>query len=297
MSNNNDIQAFDQIFKNQLEKASVNPPAGLWESIASQSTPIKTISTASKWGATWIKAALISGTITIGSVAIYQYLKPVPNIEINTPIVLEKNETIAPLQAEVETQFNDESTTKSSVAKNIKTDKTSITIEPKQDEDLNTNELNNNHSSNKNIPIPGVLNIPSNFFPTIIPSTTITKTETLQEDNNLSENNTEIVPVLEDETKTISANSVLNIPNAVTPNGDGLNDTYFIEIQGEEYFEMIIYNENMEKLFETKSKYKAWDCKLPNGDLAPAGNYMVFLKYKFHNQEFESQYIKLKVIK
>jgi gliding motility-associated-like protein len=297
VSNDNDIQAFDQIFKNQLEKASVNPPAGLWESIASQTAPIKTISTASKWGATWIKGVLLSGTITIGSVAIYQYLKPLANSEINTPIVLEKSETTAPLQAEDETQFNDESTTKSSVAKNIKTDKTSINIEPKLGEEVNKMEVNNSHSTNKIIPIPGVLNIPSNFFPTIIPSTTITKVENLQEENNYQENNSEIVPTLDDESKTKSDNSVLNIPNAVTPNGDGLNDTYFIEIQGEEYFEMIIYNEKMEKLFETKSKYKSWDCKLPNGDLAPAGNYMVFLKYKFYNQEFESQYIKLKIIK
>ena len=124
MSNDKDIQAFDQIFKNQLEKASVNPPAGLWESIASQTAPIKTISTASKWGATWIKAVLISGTITIGSVAIYQYLKPVANSEINTPIVLEKNETIVPLKAELETLNKLKSTYQTSLAKNIKTDKT-----------------------------------------------------------------------------------------------------------------------------------------------------------------------------
>ena len=297
MSNKNDIQAFDQIFKNQLENASINPPAGLWESIASQTAPIKTISTASKWSATWLKAVLVSGTITIGSIVVYQYNKPDLTIEKNSQIVSNKNETINTLQSEVEALDKGELTTKTAALKNNKTDKTLITDETKHIDEVTEKVDNNNHSSNKTIPTLGVLNIPNSIIPAIVKSTKITEPEILETDNSLTENYTEIVPSTDIETKTIIASSVLNIPNVVTPNDDGLNDTYFIEIQGEEYFEMIIYNIKMEKLFETKSKYKAWDCKLPNGELAPEGNYTVFLKYKFHNQEFESQYIKLKVIK
>ncbi len=296
MSNKNDIQAFDQIFKNQLENTSINPPAGLWESIASQTAPIKTISTASKWSATWIKTVLVSVTITIGSIVVYQYNKPDLNIEKNSPIVSSKNETINTLQSEVVTLDKDESTTKNAAFKN-KTDLILITNETKHSDEVNEKGDNNNHSSNKTIPTPGVLNIPNSIIPEIVKSTKITEQEVLETENGLPENYTEIVPSTDIETKTTIASSVLNIPNVVTPNDDGLNDTYFIEIQGEEYFEMIIYNGKMEKLFETKSKYKAWDCKLPNGELAPEGNYTVFLKYKFHNQEFENQYIKLKVIK
>ena len=90
MSNKNDIQAFDQIFKNQLEEATVNPPAGLWESIASQTAPINTATTATKWGATWLKTVLISGTIGISSLLIYQYNQPKQKIKQGNPIVSEK---------------------------------------------------------------------------------------------------------------------------------------------------------------------------------------------------------------
>lgn len=297
MSNKNDIQAFDQIFKNQLEEATVNPPAGLWESIASQTAPINTATTVTKWGATWLKTVLISGTIGISSLLIYQYNQPKQKIKQGNPIVSEKtiikpSITIEETNSEqVEIKNTKVIPEKKSIENNaLSNSSDSKTEVAKVDE--KTSDIVNGSIINS-----GILSIPKNIIPSIITTPQRKETISTEEENGDWENTPEKIPTFDEENKTTIVNTDINIPNVVTPNGDGLNDTYFIEIQGEEYFEMVIYNTKMEKLFETKSKYKAWDCKLPNGEFAPAGNYTVFLKYKFHNQEIESQYIKLKVIK
>ena len=297
MSNKNDIQAFDQIFKNQLEEATVNPPAGLWESIASQSAPINATKISTNWGTTWFKTVLISGTIGISSFLIYQYNQPKQKIKQDNPIVNE-NTVIKPsitieetITEQVEIKYpkvNSKKTTIDNIALSNSSDsKKELTNEDEKTSDIVKESIQNS----------GILNIPKNIIPSIITVPQTKETISTEEENGDWENTPEKMTTFEEENKTTIVNIDINIPNVVTPNGDGLNDTYFIEIQGEEYFEMIIYNAKMEKLFETKSKYKAWDCKLPNGEFAAAGNYTVFLKYKFHNQEIETQYIKLKVIK
>lgn len=295
MSNKNDIQAFDQIFKNQLEHAAVNPPAGLWESIASQNAAVNTISTASKISATWIKTLVVSSIVSVSSIIVYQINKPETK-EI-TAITENKTLTENPEPEKItssEIISNEEKIVESpSVSsKQISKEKNNsnkVVIKEENQTPINTPEINT-----PPIITNGILSIPKNIFQKETPTQNTKSDSIFTTEENIENETTENKP---EENITFPTEKVINIPNVVTPNGDGLNDTYLVEIQGEEYFEMVIYNQKMEKLFETKSKTKAWDCKLPNGDPAPAGNYTVFLKYKFHNQKTENQYIKLKVIK
>ena len=78
--------------------------------------------------------------------------------------------------------------------------------------------------------------------------------------------------------------AMINVPDAVTPNGDGFNDTYLIQLVGEEFVNITIYDAAGEIVFSTKNKYQAWNCTLPNGELAPVGKYFVRVEYKFKNQ-------------
>ncbi|REJ80839.1 MAG: gliding motility-associated C-terminal domain-containing protein [Bacteroidetes bacterium] len=49
------------------------------------------------------------------------------------------------------------------------------------------------------------------------------------------------------------------IPNAFTPNGDGLNDTFGVKGEGIKNFRLFIYNRWGEKIFETSNPNEHWD--------------------------------------
>lgn len=75
--------------------------------------------------------------------------------------------------------------------------------------------------------------------------------------------------------------SVLNVPNAFSPNGDGVNDTYGVK---EDYksiieFKGYIFNRYGTKLFEFKNITDRWDGKY-NGHDVPDGAYFVNIEAK-----------------
>lgn len=72
----------------------------------------------------------------------------------------------------------------------------------------------------------------------------------------------------------IDFNSFVNFPNAFTPNGDNLNDTYGVESKFIKEFEMIIFNKWGEGIFQTKDVTARWDGRYRNG-FAPSGEYTV----------------------
>lgn len=76
-------------------------------------------------------------------------------------------------------------------------------------------------------------------------------------------------------TKTlrISSGIIFYVPNAFTPNGDGINDTFsFLGLEIEE-FKMIIYNRWGEEVFSSEDINRSWDGKTFSGNQAPEGVY------------------------
>lgn len=70
----------------------------------------------------------------------------------------------------------------------------------------------------------------------------------------------------------IDFNSFINFPNAFTPNGDNLNDTYGVESKFIKEFEMIIFNRWGEGIFQTNDINVRWDGTYRNS-FAPSGEY------------------------
>ncbi len=62
------------------------------------------------------------------------------------------------------------------------------------------------------------------------------------------------------------------VPNVFTPNGDGVNDTYFIKVEFMSAYEISIYNRWGKLVFHSTNPEAPWDGKI-NGDLAAAGVY------------------------
>lgn len=70
------------------------------------------------------------------------------------------------------------------------------------------------------------------------------------------------------------------IPSAFTPNGDGLNDLFFVKANFEpRNFEMTIMTRNGDLLFHSRDINIGWDGQL-HGSTLPNGMYVYIIKYK-----------------
>jgi len=77
--------------------------------------------------------------------------------------------------------------------------------------------------------------------------------------------------------------SELFIPNAFTPNGDGLNDLFVAQSEEEyAYFEMSIYSRDGQILFLSKDIKHGWDGRY-KGAPQPHGSYIYIIRYKDAN--------------
>lgn len=76
------------------------------------------------------------------------------------------------------------------------------------------------------------------------------------------------------------------VPNAFSPNDDGLNDKFKISIENETYYSLKILNEKGEMVFESKNKEQLWDGKhYKTGQPCPKGNYFYVLNYQYKESE------------
>jgi gliding motility-associated-like protein len=68
------------------------------------------------------------------------------------------------------------------------------------------------------------------------------------------------------------------IPNVFSPNGDGINDEFFIINTGMTSLNCEIFNRWGQLLFTITAPHQSWDGKTPNGQKAPDGTYMYLLQ-------------------
>lgn len=75
------------------------------------------------------------------------------------------------------------------------------------------------------------------------------------------------------------------LPDAFTPNNDGINDTYFpIDIQQHRLIEFMVFNRWGEIVFETKTNGNSWDGTF-KGEQLPTGTYHYFIRYICYGDE------------
>jgi gliding motility-associated-like protein len=75
-------------------------------------------------------------------------------------------------------------------------------------------------------------------------------------------NETEVTPTM-----------YLYVPNAFTPNGDGLNDLFTVQGEAIRSFRLQIFNRWGDLIFESSDLCQAWDGKF-NGQPVPQGTYV-----------------------
>ena len=85
---------------------------------------------------------------------------------------------------------------------------------------------------------------------------------------------------------TIASNcsTTFYVPNAFSPNGDGINDQFCPKGLDVLDYRMRIYNPFGEKLFESTKLDECWDGTY-KGQKVPVGRYMYLIKYKLKKHE------------
>lgn len=87
---------------------------------------------------------------------------------------------------------------------------------------------------------------------------------------------------------TIHPEHTLYVPNAFTPDGDGLNDVFSALGSHIEEFEMMIFNRWGEMIFQTNSMTYGWDGTF-KGDVVKEDVYVYKIKYKTNESEVLSK--------
>ena len=81
-------------------------------------------------------------------------------------------------------------------------------------------------------------------------------------------------------TITVEVPTTLTVPNVFSPNGDGINDDFFIINSGLVNLTCDIYNRWGQLVSTLNAPNQFWDGRVPNGDKAPDGTYMYILQAK-----------------
>ncbi len=78
----------------------------------------------------------------------------------------------------------------------------------------------------------------------------------------------------------IDYSSMLSMPNAFTPNNDGMNDYFRPKSKAVMAFSMQIYNRSGNLVFATNDHRKGWDGSF-NGEPSPMGTYVYIIRFGF----------------
>ena len=119
----------------------------------------------------------------------------------------------------------------------------------------------------------------------------------------IAENN-EVSLIEENEIKVDFSNvgkesGIRVFPNVFTPNNDGIDDKYVIDLEGEKFYNLKIYNYNNELVFESNDKNNNWDgLNYKNGQACNSGTYFGIFEFKLTNEDkISTRMTKIKLIR
>ena len=87
------------------------------------------------------------------------------------------------------------------------------------------------------------------------------------------------------------------LPNVFTPNGDGNNDVFSIDLGAYTFvdYSLVILDQTNQIVFKSSQTQEGWDGKNMNGDRCPKGNYIYYLTGKTDTGKTITKYSTLRV--
>jgi len=100
--------------------------------------------------------------------------------------------------------------------------------------------------------------------------------ETILENQNIQEE-------IEENQEPIEVEEDFVLPNIFTPNNDGVNDYFEIQMSEKSDFQIIVIDQTNKVIFQSNLVDFRWDGTLPGGEPVPSGNYIYYLTAKTLN--------------
>ncbi|MEY3049147.1 MAG: hypothetical protein RL365_1185 [Bacteroidota bacterium] len=87
------------------------------------------------------------------------------------------------------------------------------------------------------------------------------------------------------------------MPNAITPNGDGINDVLMLTTEGLTDFNVVVLDAANKLVYSSTDPNFKWNGSLLNGDPAPAGTYQYYFTAKDENGTWCNQFSSLTLLR
>lgn len=97
---------------------------------------------------------------------------------------------------------------------------------------------------------------------------------------------------------TIKSKGKVEFYNIITPNGDGKNDSYVVNIENYDFFLIRIFDTKNNLVFESQNPDLQWNGNYQaSGQICPNGEYIATLNYKLTGEDAKQKNIKITLIR
>lgn len=273
-----ELEHIDQLFKETLQNARVSAPSGTWQAIASKSA----VGSATAVGsAVTVKVAVAVVLVAVSGLLVYTLSKEKPTKpEVKTAQISQKAQAIDVNQEEKPAETSEK------VKPNAR-----LKVAPMPENKGEFQRLNQKDETQIS-PVEPLLfgqdkHAKTDVFVAAESSKEIIEVKTPEE--NPAEKGAEPMR------KPQIAKELRLFPNYFSPNIDGSNDSFYIDMDEPVMYQMTITSPSGDLLFVSTDPKKKWN-GMYNGRILPNGTYIVSLVYQFYENsrvETKSKLVKL----
>lgn len=276
-----------ELIREKLQSHEVTPSDAVWQNVSSSLSNVAATSGVAAGTSTLLKiAAAVVGFSGLGIATYFMVQDDIPSKEKISSIQLDE---------EIELQETKTSETEGKLIEIDAKENSSVILTPESNqpesivEDIPFEEetivIQENEFEPENIPTEVIqtntqqIDVIEEAVENPLPSTQIEEPATVVLES--TEEQAQETPEVQDQEETfIEVEEEVTLPNIFTPNNDGANDFFEIDLDEKQDFQIVVINHMNKVVFQSNSIDFRWDGMLPSGDPAPSGNYVYFISAK-----------------
>jgi gliding motility-associated-like protein len=276
-----------ELLQEKLQSHEVTPPDAVWQNVSSSLSNVAATSGAAVGTSTLLKiAAAVIGVSGLGIATYFMVQDDIPtkektsSIQIEEEIESQETKTSEPENKVIEIEENENHSVietpdfeqPESIVEEMAVEEETIVIQENklELEEIPTEVIQTNTEQ---------IQVTEEAVDNSILSTQIEEPVNVVSES--SEGQVQETPEVESQEEIFTeAEEEVTLPNIFTPNNDGANDFFEINIGQKQDFQIVVINHMNKVVFQSNSVDFRWDGMLPSGDPAPSGNYVYFISAK-----------------